>query len=347
MRLNLVKKMLVAFALLVIVVGCSAQGQTEAENNSGSNSNDGGDTKKSYFINPKSVGSAYWSAVEKGVVQAGEDLDVDVVFNGPSTTDSSQQINMIQDMLTRQVDGIGVSPNDPEAVGPVFETAASQGAKVVTFDSDAENTNREYFVTGTTDEIYGTEFAKMMAEEIDGKGKVAFMVADLAASNQKLKFEAAEKYLNENYPDIEIVATVSSDDEQQKAFVNAQNLISAHPDLDGIIGFAGAEPPAAAQAIEQAISEGTIEEGQIKISGFAVPSQVEKYVLNGTIERMVTWDPIKLGYATVYVLDHLANGEEVTDGMEIPTIGEIQVEGNNILIGYEVVDKDNVSDFEF
>lgn len=120
--------------------------------------------------------------------------------------------------------------------------------------------------------------SRLLLKKIDGEGQIAFMVASLAAQNQTAKVEAAESLLEEKYPDIEVVTVVSSNDDQQKAFENAQNLISTYPELKGIVGFAGAEAPAAAQAVERAVDEGNIEQGQIMISGFAVPSLVEKYV---------------------------------------------------------------------
>ncbi|WP_408011236.1 autoinducer 2 ABC transporter substrate-binding protein [Pseudalkalibacillus sp. A8] len=340
----------VLMVFLLLLVGCNTQGQTTGNNGGGNEGDSGsseGETSKSFFINPKSIGPAYWSAAKKGANQAGEDLGVDVIFNAPSTTDSSQQINMIQDMLTRQVSGIAVAPNDPEAVAPGFETAQSQDVSVITWDSDAPETSREYYIAAATDEELGKQFVEMTAEQIGGEGKIAFMVASLAAQNQTAKVEAAKELLAAEYPDIEVVTTVSSDDDQQKAFENAQNLLSTYPDLKGIVGFAGAEAPAAAQAVEQAVAEGNIEEGQITISGFAVPSLVEKYVNNGTIEQLVTWDPTKLGYASVHVLNMLSNGEEVTDGMEIPTVGEVKVQDDKILTGTEVITKDNVGDFSF
>lgn len=87
------------------------------------------------------------------------------MFNAPSTTDSSQQINMIQDMLTRQVNGIGVAPNDPTAVAPIFETAKSQDVKVITWDSDAPESSRDYYIGPETDEELGKQFVEIVAEK--------------------------------------------------------------------------------------------------------------------------------------------------------------------------------------
>ncbi|MCJ7842973.1 autoinducer 2 ABC transporter substrate-binding protein [Lederbergia sp. NSJ-179] len=342
-----ITKILSAILIIFLIAGCSTQGQIKGDTGKDDKSGSSNSSKKSFFINPKSIGPAYWSAAEKGAKKAGKDLGVEVIYNAPSTTDSSQQINMIQDMLTRQVNGIGVAPNDPTAVASVFNTAKEQGVNIVNWDSDAPETSRDYYVGPSTDVELGKEFIKMAAEKINGKGKLAFMVASLSAQNQTEKVEAAKELLAEEYPDIEVVTTVSSDDDQQKAFENAQNLISTYPDLNGIVGFAGAEAPAAAQAVERAISEGKIKKGQITITGFAVPSLVSKYVKNGTIEELVTWDPTKLGYGTVYVLNALSNGDKIEDGMEIPNVGKVTVQDQLILIGTEVITKDNVDDFDF
>ncbi|MNN93013.1 hypothetical protein D3C81_2113800 [compost metagenome] len=50
---------------------------------------------------------------------------------------------------------------------------------------------------------------------------------------------------------------------------------------------------------------------------------------------------------TVYVLDQLAQGKEITDGMEIPNVGTVKVDGPNIFIGTLEVTKDNVDSFDF
>ncbi|WP_314002630.1 autoinducer 2 ABC transporter substrate-binding protein [uncultured Paenibacillus sp.] len=302
---------------------------------------------RSYFINPKSIGPAYWAAAEKGAKQAGTDLGVEVIFNAPTEADSAKQINMIQDMLTRQVSGIGVSPNDAKAVGPVFKKAADQNVQIVTWDSDAPETDRKYYVAPATDEEVGQKLAQTIGDELGGKGQVAFMVAGLGAQNQIAKADAAKAHLAANYPDIEVVTTVASDDDQQKAFANAQNLIKTYPELKGIIGFAGGESPAAAEVIEQAVKAGTLKQGQIALTGIAVPSLVKNYVHNGTITTDIIWDPGILGYVTVYVLDQLAQGNEITDGMEVPNVGPIKVDGQNIFIGMLEVTKDNVDTFSF
>ena len=56
-----------------------------------------------------------------------------------------------------------------------------------------------------------------------------------------------EEYAAEEYPDIEIVATVYGDDEDEKSFQETQGLLQSHPDLKGIISPTTVGISAAAQ----------------------------------------------------------------------------------------------------
>ena len=86
----------------------------------------------------------------------------------------------------------------------------------------------------------GEQLAQMIADQMGGSGQLAFMVASFSAENQVAKVEGATDYLKKNYPDIEIVTTLNSDDTNEKAFQNAQTLLTTYPDLKGILGLRGA-----------------------------------------------------------------------------------------------------------
>ena len=340
--------------LLVLVMACSViacggkakeeeivSKQEEKENGSSA------DGKKTFFINPKNIGPAYWAAAEKGAKKAGEDLGAEVIFNAPSDADSSKQISMINDMLARDIDGLAVSPNDANAIGQVIENAIDKGVNVITWDSDAAESERAYFVAAETQERLGETYVEQMAKQIDGKGKIVFMVASLGAQNMITQVDAAKAYLEKNYPDIEVLEVYASNDEQQKAYENAQNILATFKDLDGIVSFAGAESPAAAEAISEAVENGQIEKGQVALTGFGMPSLVKQYVESGIIERFCVWDPGVLGYASVYVLNEMSKGTDISTLTEIPDVGEIRVDGQNVYTGVIEITKDNINDYDF
>ena len=100
--------------------------------------------QRTYFVNPKMVGAAYWEYAKEGALKAGEDLGAEVIWNGTPEVDAAKQVNMIQDMLIREVDGMAVAVNDATSVTNVFQEAADANIPVVTFDSDSSNAQRAY-----------------------------------------------------------------------------------------------------------------------------------------------------------------------------------------------------------
>lgn len=342
-------KKYVSIFLAVIMVcsltACNGQGKDteKGEGNNGADSNG----KKTFFINPKNIGPAYWAAAEKGALKAGEELGVNVIYNAPSDADSSKQISMINDMLARDITGMAISPNDANAIGQVIQSAVDKDVDVITWDSDATDSERAYFVASETQERLGEIYVEQMAQQIDGKGKIVFMVASLGAQNMITQVDAAKAYLEKNYPDIEVLEVYASNDEQQKAYENAQNILATYKELDGIVSFAGAESPAAAEAISEAVENGQIEKGEVALTGFGMPSLVKQYVENGIIERFCVWDPGVLGYVSVYVLNEMSKGTDISTLTEVPGIGEIRVEGENVYTGVIEVTKDNINDYDF
>lgn len=303
--------------------------------------------EKTLFLCPKSVGFDYWTSAELGAKAAGEQIGYNVVFNGPSEVDSAKQINMIEDMLTKNIAGLAAAPNDAAAVGPVFDKAIAAGVPTITFDTDAPTTNRAWYVGPDSDYSMGQQIGEMMGQQMGGEGELAFMVASLGAENQIAKVEGAESVLKEKYPNIQVVTTVVSDDDNQKAFANAQNLLSTYPNLKGILGFAGAEAPQAAEAVTQAIANGTLKEGQIQITGIGFPSQCRPYVKSGILKQVLSWDPNVMGQVAVHVLAAMDQGKTIDASFKVEGVDGVKVEDKNVYSGCLLLDSSNIDQYNY
>lgn len=302
---------------------------------------------KKLFFCPKCVGFDYWTSAEKGVMEAAEELGYEAIFNGPSGTDSAQQINMIQDMLAQGISGLAVAPNDAEAICATIEEAQAKGVNTITFDTDAPNSTRSYLVCPDSDYVMGQELAKMIAEEMGGEGELAFMVASFSAENQVSKVEGATDYLEENYPNIEVVATVNSDDDNETAFANAQTLLTTYPNLKGILGFAGAEAPQAAEAVTQAINNGDLQEGEICITGIGFPNQCRPYIKSGVLKQVLSWNPTETGKVACYVLAAMAEGTPIDDTFTIEGIDLHIEDGNKVYHGCILLTPENIDEYDY
>lgn len=308
----------------------------------------GAEGQRTYFMNPKMVGAAYWEYAKEGALKAGEDLNVEVIWNGTPEVDAAKQVNMIQDMLIREVDGMAVAVNDATSVTNVFQEAADAGIPVVTFDSDSNNAQRAYYIAADTDEEIGLAFLDCLIQQMDEpKGKVAVMIASPSAANIIAWRDAALAKIESDYPEIEIVGIYPSNDDSQKAYENAVSFIQANPDLDGILCMAAGETPSACKAVEEAVAAGQLEAGQVKIGGMGIPSMMKDYLENGTIEYCVMWNPSDLGYTACWVLDQLAQGKAVENGVDIGITNPLKVVDDTIYIGTFTFNKDTIGNYPF
>ena len=86
---------------------------------------------------PKLVGIGYFEATELGARQAAQELNVELVYDGPTEARTEDQIKMIDGWLAQGFDVIAVAPNDPEAISRTLRNAGETGALVLTWDTDA------------------------------------------------------------------------------------------------------------------------------------------------------------------------------------------------------------------
>src|SRR4051794_17311552 len=88
----------------------------------------------------------FWTIARRGVEQADAELpDVTADFKITSDGTAADQKRIIDDLLTTGVDGIAISPVDPENQTPLLNETAKR-VLVFTQDSDAPKSDRACYV---------------------------------------------------------------------------------------------------------------------------------------------------------------------------------------------------------
>jgi ABC-type sugar transport system substrate-binding protein len=103
--------------------------------------------------------------------------------------------------------------------------------------------------------------------------------------------------------------------------------------------------PAAAEAVRQ---EGM--RGKIKVTGVSTPKDMRDYVKDGTVNTVILWNPVDLGYLTVYVADLVHQGKmPETGAIEAGRLGKkIQVKEREVLLGEPMrFTRDNIDQYDF
>ena len=243
---------------------------------------------------PKAVAHVFWQSVHAGAVAAAREADVDIEWKGPpQETDFSRQIEIVDSMINARLDGIVMAPTEPTALVAVVERAAREGIPLTIFDSGINTENYVSFVA-TNNYNAGVLAAKKLAEILGSQGKIAIvkMIPGSASTTQREK--GFEDTLGKDFPDIQIVAEQFCMSDRAKALAVAENMLTAHPDLDGMFGSAEPATVGVAQALK---SRG--QDGKIKFVGFDYSDSIEKDLKSGAIDALVVQDPFKIGYEAV------------------------------------------------
>ncbi len=96
---------------------------------------------------PKSLDNAIFLDAKATAEAKGEELGAKIYWEGPTTSDAAQQVNVVESLIERQVDGILISCNDADALKDVIDRAVDAGIVVGCFDSDSPP-NLEMRITG-------------------------------------------------------------------------------------------------------------------------------------------------------------------------------------------------------
>ncbi|MGM0903523.1 autoinducer 2 ABC transporter substrate-binding protein [Mesobacillus maritimus] len=324
--------------------GSSSGGEAEGGDKAASGSDNG---ELAIAVVPKLVGIPYFNASEKGAIQAGEDLGVDVQYTGPTQADAAAQVKVVEDLISKNVDVIAIAPNDPASVDPVLKKAKDQGIHVIDWDTPANKDLVEYSVKQIDDDVFGRHMAKKLVEAMGTEeGEIAILTGGLSAANLNLWIEAAQKEFDENYPGIKIVTEkIPTEEKQQVAYQKTLDLMKSYPNLKGILAVSTPAPLGAAQAVQEKGMQ-----DKISVVGSALPTDSLPFLEDGSLDTAVLWDPGKLGALTVAVGKMIAEGVEITDGMEVEGVGQISVleDGKSIIMGPPAdFTKDNAADFNF
>ena len=128
--------------------------------------------------------SDYWTICRKGTEAAAKDLgNVSVQFVMPDDGTAATQKKDVDDLLTKGVKGIAISPVDPTNETPDINTWASK-TNLITSDSDAATSNRLAYI-GTDNHAAGVMAGGLLKEALPKGGKVMVFVGKKDAQNAK------------------------------------------------------------------------------------------------------------------------------------------------------------------
>ena len=256
---------------------------------------------------PKGTTHEFWKAIHAGAVKAAEELGVEVLWKGPQKEDDrAQQITVVEDFVSRGVDGIVLAPLDDRALMIPVRDSAREGIPVVIMDSALQGEDSVSFVA--TDNYKGGVLAgHTMGRLLPDGGKI-FLVRYQEGSASTTKREAGFlDTIQENYPNITfLVKDLYAGATTETAYQFAENLLNRFPDVEGIFCPNESTTFGALRALQEAGVAGTI-----RFVGFDSSPKLVQGLRDGHIHGLVLQDPIKIGYLGVKQMVRHLKGETV------------------------------------
>jgi rhamnose transport system substrate-binding protein len=297
-------------ALALGMVACSSSKKTAtpgpttgaSTGSSGTTTTGTGTIKKGltvYFI-PKDTQNPYEVIADTGGKDALAELGGKVVVSSGTADTAAAQIPSIQAAIQAHAAAIVIAGNDPSALCPSLATAQAQGIKIVSFDSDITCPNHLFINQANTEQI-GTTEVDLLASEIGSTGQIAILSAAATATNQNAWIGYMKQELTK-YPNMKLVSTVYGNDDPATSLTVLQGLLSAYPNLKGIISPTTVGISTAAQYLS------THKSVKVTLTGLGLPSQMKQYVTDGTVKAFELWNPSNLGYLAGYAAASLASG---------------------------------------
>lgn len=310
----------------------------------------------------KNSDSEYWKTVEKGVNQAGEDLNnalgyegsdrVKVSYNAPESGENvDEQVNILDEEMDRNPNALGIASIDESASAVQFDIATQNQIPLIALDSGNVYQGIQS-ICKTNNEKAAREAADRMADLTDGAGKILIVAHDHISQTAKDRESGFKDELKEKYPDMESEEVIYMDqlsDEKEKIgeqtgreadeISDEEVLLFYMKKEDGIRGIFGTNANCVRyilDALDQREDTAVSGSGQIVsqetapvVIGFDGGSSMMKSMEDGKVQGLIMQNPFGIGYASV-----------------IASCRAVLGVGNEAVVdtGYAWVTKDNMED---
>ena len=330
-----------------MLAGCGSKGGETKTTDEGNKTEGSGDSKGYHFeVVVKSFQSSYWQAAVQGINQACDELGVTANTTGPNAeSDIADQVNMLNNAINKDPDGIALAACDQNSVIDSLKTALEKKIPVVCFDSGVPDApeGSVYATVVTDNEQAGGIAAEHIYEAIkdrigNGQVRVGEVNQDATSANiSERGMGFINKFIELAKADGKTVAVVGNDfyvnqvkdnGDQASADVVLEVAVPAQTTVelcateasnimnkDDTIAMFGSNQVSAEGVLtaNQNLNKLGTDDDKIVAAGFDAGSVIKAAVKDGTLLGAVTQSPLMQGKISIETLAKICDGESVED----------------------------------
>lgn len=305
-----IKKYLLLLVMAIVMVGCNNDNQatTTDGGNGAAPASDKGTIGLVIHSQDDDWSKSFAANFEKAVKEAGYDYS----FLNPNG-DLETQISNIESFTQQGVKGMSIIPLDVDAIVPAVTAARDAGVKII-----AEGPSTDYEMT--SDSYGGGQMsAKALVEAMGEEGKIAIIDITAQMPGVRLRTQGFKDYIAQ-YPNIEIVEENRAGT-LDETIATAENIYTAHPDLDGIFGSFGIATIGAARAAKN------MDKSDLKIVGIDGDKEIMRMIDEGWIVATASQNPLEQSARSVENLIEQIEGRDPEE--HLITVDHLLVDKSN------------------
>jgi ribose transport system substrate-binding protein len=273
----------------------------------------------------KSTDSQFWQAMLAGSQAAGRDWGVQVgLFGATSEADVSNQVSLVENSLSRNVNAIVVAASSSQALNGVIDRAQKQGIKVITVDTKVTTSSNGFI--GTDNAKAGAQAADRLGELLQKKGINAgnILIESSVAGAQTIvdRDRGFQNELKTRFPNLKIVTHRYNNNDTPIALSQTNDAISADSKLVGIYADNNVSGDGVAQSLQENHAQ-----NRIVAIGFDSDPQEINALKNGTLHGLMVQNPYFFGYQGVVAAAMSAQGRFPPPSLDP---GAVLVDANNM-----------------
>ncbi|MEP6774036.1 MAG: ABC transporter substrate-binding protein [Chloroflexota bacterium] len=219
------------------------------------------DTAKFKKAGPYKIGFSNISVVNSWRVQMVRELEQEKTLHPEITDlfitdaggDVNKQIADVEDLLSKGIDALLITPASPDALVPVVQKALDAGIPVIVFNSSIAGDIATASV-GTDETEFGYVDAKWLMDQLGCKGQIIALDGIAGNSISEDRFNGLQKAINEcaDPTAIKILSRTAADWAYDKGKIATEQALAAYPQIDGVWSQGGAMTQGAMEAFQAA-----------------------------------------------------------------------------------------------
>jgi len=276
-----------------------------------------------YALMMSHMTNAFTIEMSDAVKAKAAELGVDLTVNDGGQ-DPAKQASQVESAVTQGVSCIVIEPASVDGLVPAIEAATKAGIPVVVVNQKISKPEAASSFVGVSNVEGGILEMKTAAEDLGGKGNVAFLLGPMGSDAQIGRTDGYKEVLKE-YPDIKVVFEQTANWKTDEALALVENWLQSGTQIDAIVANNDGMAMGALKAVEDAkLSD------KIKVYGLDATPDALAAVKDGKLAATISQSTTAQGQKAMETCVALVNGEKVDP---------------EILVEFTLITKDNVGDY--